>query len=507
MDSRILLVKSITLLYLESHITGATDNSADMVRKAINSIKLPETVMTIDNEKELLIALKETALYMVESPVGVEHDKIDLLQRLQVNCGNDDRLYESFCQVIDTDLTQEQIKKTAISIKNYIRAQFNDAEMIDIVQKMAHQLRFKRDSIDDVGKYIANEIESKLEPHLLKDNKADPNVVASVGLDDLQLFEEIYETVTDSSSSRFVMQTGFQAVDDAMQGGMRKGESWVFPALQHRYKTGFSLSVFAEMCRINTPVLKDPTKKPLMLRISFEDSLVNNFRFLFKYFWMCEYGKNANLKNFTAKQMAAYVQKNLKATGYHVQFMRVNPSGWSYRDIADQIAKYEADGYEVHVLALDYLSMLPIPHGEPNTSKFIQELYKKVRNLCSSKDIIMFTPHQLSSDAKNLIREGVTDFVKQVEGKGMYQMCKAVDNEVDGEMYIHIERKGGSAWLTLLRGKHRGYDEIPEDQKYIVYPFPPTGPIPSDHGKERSNVARVGLMAGQTTDDLEDEFA
>jgi hypothetical protein len=224
---------------------------------------------------------------------------------------------------------------------------------------------------------------------------------------------------------------------------------------------------------------------------------------------MCEYGKNANLKNYTAKQMGAYVRGKLKESGYHVQFMRVNPSGWSYRDIADTVAKYESEGYEIHVLALDYLSMLPIPSGagsESNMSKFIQELYKKVRNLCSSKDIIMFTPHQLSSDAKNLMREGVTDFVKEVAGKGMYQMCKAVDNEVDGELYVHIERRGGSAWLTLLREKHRGVDEIPEDMKYVVYPFPATGPIPSDYGKERSNVARVGLFSGQMQQQEEEEF-
>jgi hypothetical protein len=58
-----------------------------------------------------------------------------------------------------------------------------------------------------------------------------------------------------------------------IQGGFRPGETAVIGALQHKYKTGFTLSIFAQIALFNEPKTEDKTKKPLLLRISFEDEL------------------------------------------------------------------------------------------------------------------------------------------------------------------------------------------------------------------------------------------
>lgn len=45
-----------------------------------------------------------------------------------------------------------------------------------------------------------------------------------------------------------------------LQGGFRRGEFWLIPALQHKFKTGFSLSIFSQIALYNKPYLFDKNK-------------------------------------------------------------------------------------------------------------------------------------------------------------------------------------------------------------------------------------------------------
>lgn len=112
--------------------------------------------------------------------------------------------------------------------------------------------------------------------------------------------------------------------------------------------------------------------------------------------------------------------------------------------------------------------------------------------LDKKRKITFITPHQLSTEAKQMIRDGYQDFVKQVPGKGYYRGCKSVDQEVDGEMYLHIEKLNKKSYLTIQRGKHRGVDIIPDDDMYCVLPFPEKGPILDDLGKAPIYSRKIG---------------
>jgi len=108
------------------------------------------------------------------------------------------------------------------------------------------------------------------------------------------------------------------------------------------------------------------------------------------------------------------------------------------------------------------------------------------------RKITLITPHQLSTDAKQLIRDGHQDFVKLLPGKGYTSGSKQIDQECDLMIYMHIEKVGDRAYLTLQRDKHRGVDVIPESQMYMVLPFPEKGPILDDLGKARIDLKKVG---------------
>jgi hypothetical protein len=116
-----------------------------------------------------------------------------------------------------------------------------------------------------------------------------------------------------------------------------------------------------------------------------------------------------------------------------------------------------------------------------------------MRNFCNPRKITLITPHQISTDAKRMMRLGSNDFVKQLPGKGYYAGCASLDNELDLEMHMHIEKLNGRSYLTCIRGKHRLNTMLALEDLYCVLPFDPIGGIRDDvHLDTEITLRRVG---------------
>jgi hypothetical protein len=98
----------------------------------------------------------------------------------------------------------------------------------------------------------------------------------------------------------------------------------------------------------------------------------------------------------------------------------------------------------------------------------------------------------MSTEAKQLIRDGTHDFVKVVANKGYYADCRGLDLEVDMEIYQHIVKQNGVSYLTLQRGKHRKVGITPEKDQFTVYAFDIVGDIRDDLLGEDCSRTRVG---------------
>jgi hypothetical protein len=265
------------------------------------------------------------------------------------------------------------------------------------------------------------------------------------------------------------------------------------PALQHNFKTGMSLTLFRQIAVYNLPKLRDPTKKPLLLRISFEDSLKENFTFMYQQMYVNENKKAVDLSKVTEEEMSNYVIERLTRNGYHIRMMRVNPSGWTYLDVQNKVLELEAEGFEILLCELDYLPMIPTTGCIMTTiGSDMRDMYRRLRNFFSQRFITFLTPHQLSTDAKRLIREGHGDLVKLVNGKGYYDGCQRLDQEVDGELYQHIEVVNGKSYLTFQRCKHRKTRQTPMADRYFVLPFHAIGDLMDDVNGEDTTLKRPG---------------
>jgi hypothetical protein len=147
-------------------------------------------------------------------------------------------------------------------------------------------------------------------------------------------------------------------------------------------------------------------------------------------------------------------------------------------------ARLLAEGYEIVGLLVDYLNMISKTGIEFKVAgDDIRMAFRKIRNYTAPRGITFITPHQLSSDALQLTRENVEDFVKTVASKGYYDGCKRLIQEPDIELVIHKVIVNAESFLTVQRGKHRN-TVTPEKDQYVVLPFKPVGTIPWDVNKD-----------------------
>ena len=492
MDNRLLLSKSVILLYRESLLPGKVENSNEIVRTVLEGIKLADVSIDVNQERDILVALKQTTIEMCDNPIDHIYEKDELLQRLKMNSGDDDKLYESFMQGIDPDLAEGSLKRTVINIRKSIHNHFREQKVEEILSKASMEFKYRREKIKNVNQFVA-EICGQLEPFQVDAITKDPAVVSDIDIGDEISTSSVFREIKDVDNGSGIMQTGFQGFNRLTQGGFRRGELVMISALQHNNKTGFTLNLFKQIALYNKPYMIDPTKKPMLLRISFEDDISTNLKWLYQSLKENETGQKVIITNVPEAEMSAYVKEKLQVNGFHVKLMRVDPTQWSYRHICNKVLELEAEGYEIQLLMLDYLAMVPTtgcsigPMGSD-----LRDMFRRMRNFCNPKKITLITPHQLSTEAKMLIRDGRQDFVKEVPNRGYHDKCKTLDNELDLELYIHIEKVNGRSYLTIQRGKHRGVGIIPDPQKYMVLPFYDVGGIRDDFGKQDSTLRKPG---------------
>lgn len=514
MDSKLLLVKVITLLYKESLLQDSSNASTNIAREIIDSMQLPESGADFDRSRDVLVSLRTTAKWMIENPVETQYDKTSLLQRIRVNVEADDWLYSAFVEGI-AEASKEELQQQCLLIRRELRAFLDRAKATDIMKRSAHKLIFQPESVPNLRTFIA-EVAASLEPFMsTKVGEQIEGYVDGIDFDDPSSVVRLMKKGQLSTSIDGILKTGWQGLNRMLgdHGGFRRGEFVVVGALQHQFKTGFTMSLFEHLAMFNTPWMLDPKKKPLLLHISLENEVEQNILWLYAHLKEQETGQYCDTKSVLLlneeeqqlfyQEAADYVIQKLTATGYHVQMVRWNPSDVTYLTIFDFVNQLEAQGYEIHGIVFDYLNMASkrgCDQGPAGTD--IRDLFRRVRNFMSARSILFITPAQLSPAAKQLVRGNVEDLVREVANKGYYDGCSTIDQEVDLEIYINKAIVNARHFLTIGRGKHRKPRETDERDKYFVLPFHPIGAIRADLFGKDSSLRHAGGGAIGSPDEV-----
>lgn len=475
MDARTILSKVITLIY-RSRLVGNVENDS-LIKTVLDTIKTDSAEFnflgnnSIKNFKEACLSLLDE-----KDPIPKEV----LIPQISLILENDQKLLTVLKEAIEAEHDEASSKRIVAShiktLNNYYREQM----ATDLISKLSYDLKFNRNKIGNFSDYLKNAI-TQLEPLTnMVSSLKDPAVVNEVDFENPDSINTVFEEVRSMNNNTGVYKTGWQRVNKMLQGGIRRGEAIGVEALQHRYKTGSSLSLFLQVPLHNNPIVTkeeaEKGKKPLLLRISFEDSLTNNLQFMYQYL-KAEEGTPVNQKDFanlTPEEMTAYILKRMTVTGFHIKMMRVDPSQWTYSHIMNKVIELEAQGYAVHILMIDYLLMMPTTgciQGPTGADK--RDLVRRMRNFCSARNIALISPFQLSTEAMQLIRNGVPDhqFLNEIAEKNFTDGSKTIGQELDLEILVHVFTHKRKKYLAFRRGKHRLPTVISEEDKFCMYRF------------------------------------
>lgn len=497
MDTRLLLVKIITLLYRNCQLDNPDPTVKDLSGNVIVALKIPDQPVLNNGTHDSVTALKDTAYWMIQSTDTTPFVKDDLLQRLRINTEGEDALYEGILSGIYSDIGQEETMIACRKIKNDLFLHMNKLKLKELLRQHHYETSFNSSKVDwrNLPRILAEEF-TNLDKLMRGDvDTLHPSIVNMVNLGDVKQVDGIFTSAKDELSTKGAIRFGWQGLNRMFgeTGGGRRGEMVVLSALQHNFKSGSTLNMYKHHALYNTPHMYDKTKKPAIVRMSFETSANYDTLFLYKSIKENETLTAVDLATVDVKEAAAYIAEKLGTNGYTPLLVHVNPTDFTFRDIFNFLEDRISEGYEIHHLNLDYLAMISKrgcaagPHGAD-----IIDLFKRVRNFIAERGIFTVTPHQMSTQAKELIRDGVNDFVKQVANKGYYADCRGLDREVDMEIYQHIVLLNGESYLTLQRGKHRKIGITNPKDLYTVYKFDKIGDIRDDVLGEDMSRIKVG---------------
>lgn len=503
MNKKELLIDALTLAHLESRTGRNTEHLYEWV---LDSVKVDTGSMGsvyqgTDSVSELKVILQHYVSEGLANPI----DGAELKRKVKLTCNDDAGVVETVDEVIreyddplDSNLMATAIRRRVGDFKRQV-------ETVELINDAAKELKFNA-GVD--RRTVAMDLIAGLQPLMDGSGREAKGIVSSLKFDNHEDVKEEMVQGQDSSSSEGILTTGWKGFNKMCgeEEGVRRGDSVCIGALQHNYKSGTLLNLAKHFALYNTPYMLDDTKKPLIVFISLENNVSDNVLELYKSLYENETGKLISIKDIDPDEAARYVIEVLSGKGYTVEMIRAEAGTYGINDLIDTLQKRIDDGYEIHACVVDYLALFSKAGCVGgNDAALMRDLFRRARAWCNPKLISFITAHQLSSEAKFLLRQGTDCFVKDIAGRSYWDSCKSLDQELDMEIIQHIVKPGdGYSYLEFMVGKHRKVSITKEVDKYWAQRFEEAGAILDDINLSKSLYMRK-VGGGSVNSDGEEE--
>jgi hypothetical protein len=477
----VVLIRCITALYLINKTPGNWTDIKKTIKETLTYIELPTATIGDGSDGIISINLRSMADWMLSVEEGIDFNKEDILGRIRINLRGETSYLNELELSISIEGDEDRSRKRIRSINSELKFDLNKQRIKKLVARMNHRINFSASGID------TKEAIRELQENLAKYN-VDPEGSEKAGFvgrlitTDLEAMEKVFETAKEVNSPEGLLRTGFVGLNRMAGGiGLRRGELINVGALTHNYKTGMLNDLARQVPLYNTPFMFDVKKKPLVLRVSFENKLEQDLPIIYKSLIEQETGEKITLSEIDQVKAAQYIKNRLEVNGYKFGMECYDPNNFDVYDLIDLISKYEADGYELHLLVVDYMELIVnIAKSADRRDEAINDAFQVIRNHCFPKGITVVTAHQLSTEAQQLAREGTANFAEKVSTGGYYRNTKSLHTKLDLEIITHIVKLDGVSYLTVARGKHRGGEDTPEKHRTYFQPFAPVGGLLDD---------------------------
>ena len=486
MDVKALLAKAISLLYRESQLDE--DNySQSMINDIINGLKINGA--DLSGTDNTLNELKNVIINMMDRSVPLPIH--DLLQHVKIACGQDNVLFEAIQDNIAYDLPKEDIKKTVLSYRYELEKYLKNKKAQETLEKITFDLKFNKDKIDNVEQYLSSNLQ-RLTDMVSHQSNDMPGLICEVDISDEEAVRELLENKVKQADGSKLVKMPWQGLNRMTQGGYRLGDFVLVAGLMGNGKSLTSRHMFISACIFNNPknLQTNHDKKPLNVLFTFEDSadlVVADYYSILQANLENKKVTKEDFMKLSPTDAAKYIKDKLESTGYTLKIINSDPNNVSYLDVINKLMDYESQGYEIHTCLIDYVSLLS-KKGLTNTrlDTDIQELFRRIKNFCMGRKIVFISPHQLSTEALELKRNGAKYLARDVAPLGYYQDCKGLGREPELEIAVDIVKDNGKTYMCFGRGKHRGVGDTPEQDKFFIIPFSDKGLLWDINGKDTS---------------------
>lgn len=253
-----------------------------------------------------------------------------------------------------------------------------------------------------------------------------------------------------------VFPTGLKALNRMLgpNGGFLRGESVLFAASSHNFKSAMMMSC-ADWCCTRAKVVVPAGMTPCSIFISLENEVPENTMEMVRRAYVTAY-KKAPPKDISNEELIAVVQQHYNKQGIKFLMYRFDEY-FGFNDFVKLVNKLKNTGLCVVSAILDYVGITNVDEKATgkNTAQLKQENLKHFCNFCKRNDILFISGWQLGTDADQKNSSGVTNVVKQY-GPACLGDCRGVRREIDILIFMYIERNHlGIPYLTMAWSKHR----------------------------------------------------
>lgn len=475
MDVKLLMMKAITLGYMESHAEVPDHEKIHAtLTKVSEKIKVPDNASDALKDKSAATELRLVLIWMLSRGFFKPFDRDDLLTRIRVATLDNDKLYNLYCKSIVEIEDKDKASQIAIDTYNEILSYLVTEEFSDILRGASRKINFERDKIKDLISF-KDEIINKLDtlPLSSKENLLDG--IKIIDVEDIDAVEHVFDVAQQSISTEMVLKYGLKALNTMTgeQCGARRGEYICAQAIPNQGKSGELLNHLLSFCIYNTPKLFDPSKKGLHIYCTIEDSMELVYQKLYIMLMQEEFGLPVMIKGTDKREMAEYITKRLTANGWAVRFVEL-PEGTHFSKYLDVLKHFQKEGFEIVSAGCDYVHLLG-KDGLPvqATGDEVQLVHRKIRGFTRPNNIVHYTAHQLSTAAIELSRNYPKDYIRKLPEKGYTDGSKKLRTEFDFSYFIAKNVTDDGVWLEYAWDKHRKLGGTPENAKYFAVKFPP----------------------------------
>lgn len=504
LNTNLILIKGIVATYLNGKLNTPLINVDHAIDEAISVGVAKSQILGDAGEGEVVDALENTIYWLRESTNKVKLTVDDVISTVKINVGFETDYVNFVTQALNETIKEGDDVDNSNTIKNILNELLYYTKKKKIKKRLlaaAREVEYENtdEKLNDYARRLITEIEGETAT-----TEAKPaGYVGELDTDNLESVEKTLQNTKDLNSDEGSLTIPLVGLHEGLgKIDVRRGDMVCVKARSNNYKSGFLLDLTKWLPVYNKPYLFNKNLKPLILRISFENTPEQDALTLYKSYYEEKYQKKLDMTKTDPKKAAKEIVKIFTQQGFRVAIVCFDPNKFTVWKLIDVLTKYELDGYEIHACICDYLEIIAKATKGQRPDTAITDGFEIVRNHCMPKRITFFTAHQLNTASGDVLAEvGSAAFPKKMaQAGGIYDHnCRSLIQKLDIEINLHIHKQDDVSYLGFGVGKLR--ERIaPESKKYFFYKFQKYGGIIADKDGENNAIYSLISIANKGED-------